>query len=155
MLCRNRAGAIFARPACRRRESPLDLSRFGAVGPKGDKGDKGDTGAPPPVETFHQIGQPGEPAFQGNWRNVGSENGTAAFFMDPFRIVHLKGRVVNGNAGDFYIFTLPPAYRPAQEADFVTPGCGGVLSIFADGRIGVIDSVSGCGLDGVTFEAGQ
>lgn len=49
VLCRKRSGVIVAREACKKKETPLDLAQFGAVGPKGDKGDPGDPGAPGPI----------------------------------------------------------------------------------------------------------
>jgi hypothetical protein len=44
VLCQKRSGAVFARAACRKKEKALDLSQFGALGPKGDKGDAGAPG---------------------------------------------------------------------------------------------------------------
>jgi hypothetical protein len=45
VLCRKKSGAILVRdPACRKKEAPLDLAQFGAVGPQGDKGDTGEKG---------------------------------------------------------------------------------------------------------------
>jgi hypothetical protein len=47
VLCHKRSGVVVVRDACRKKESPLDLTQFGAVGPKGDPGPAGSIqGAP-------------------------------------------------------------------------------------------------------------
>jgi hypothetical protein len=47
VLCqRKRSRLVVVREACKKKETPLDLAQFGAVGPKGDKGDPGTPGAP-------------------------------------------------------------------------------------------------------------
>ena len=45
VLCVKKSGAIALREACRKKETQLDPSQAGIVGPKGDKGDQGNTGA--------------------------------------------------------------------------------------------------------------
>src|SRR5262245_47790097 len=45
VLCVNKKGVVIRRDTeCKRKEQGLQLSDFGALGPKGDKGDKGDPG---------------------------------------------------------------------------------------------------------------
>ena len=44
VLCKTRAGAIVVREACKKKETPLDLSQFGAVGPAGPPGATGAAG---------------------------------------------------------------------------------------------------------------
>ena len=34
VLCQKRSGAVVVRDACKKKETPLDLSQFGAAGPK-------------------------------------------------------------------------------------------------------------------------
>ena len=47
VLCQKKSGVVVVRDtSCKKKEAPLDLTQFGAVGPKGDKGDKGDQGDP-------------------------------------------------------------------------------------------------------------
>ena len=46
VLCKRRSGAVVVREACKKKETALDLSQFGAVGPKGDPGQQGVPGAP-------------------------------------------------------------------------------------------------------------
>jgi hypothetical protein len=42
VICKKRSGTMVVRdPACKRKETPVDLAQFGAVGPKGDPGDPG------------------------------------------------------------------------------------------------------------------
>ncbi|HXJ34797.1 MAG TPA: SUMF1/EgtB/PvdO family nonheme iron enzyme [Candidatus Eisenbacteria bacterium] len=41
VLCQKKSGAVFIRSSCKKKESPVDLSQFGAVGPKGDPGPPG------------------------------------------------------------------------------------------------------------------
>ncbi len=45
VLCEKKSGVVVVRDSsCKKKETPLDLTQFGAVGPKGDKGDQGDPG---------------------------------------------------------------------------------------------------------------
>ena len=42
VICMKRSGAMVVRdPACKRKETAIDLTQFGAIGPKGDQGDPG------------------------------------------------------------------------------------------------------------------
>lgn len=41
VLCTKKSGAVVRRTACKKKEAALDLSQFGALGPKGDPGDPG------------------------------------------------------------------------------------------------------------------
>ena len=140
------------------------LARAGVGGPKGDaglpgaKGDpgvKGDTGpsaAPAAVEAWHEIGGLSEPAFANGWTNVGNPNEvTAAFYKDPFGVVHLKGIVDNGSGT---IFTLPAGYRPSKFlAEIILRGVGVQLVVTSDGRVQVSNGSGPAFLDGVTFRA--
>jgi|SRR6266850_611020 len=47
MLCVKKSGVIVLRQACKKKEKPLDLMPFGAVGPKGDPGMQGPPGVGP------------------------------------------------------------------------------------------------------------
>jgi hypothetical protein len=44
VACKTRAGAVFVRDACRRRETPLDLASLGTAGPAGAPGATGPQG---------------------------------------------------------------------------------------------------------------
>jgi hypothetical protein len=43
-FCEKKSGAVAIRSACKKKETQVDLTSFGALGPKGDPGPKGDTG---------------------------------------------------------------------------------------------------------------
>jgi hypothetical protein len=45
VLCQKRSGVVVVRDACKKKEAPLDLAQFGAVGPKGDQGVPGPAGS--------------------------------------------------------------------------------------------------------------
>ncbi len=45
VLCQKRSGVVVVREVCKKKERPLDLAQFGAVGPKGDTGDPGPAGS--------------------------------------------------------------------------------------------------------------
>jgi hypothetical protein len=110
-------------------------------------------------EPYHEVGAPGEPAFQNGWVNAGTSFSTAAFYKDPLGVVHLKGTIFR-NPGGPVAFTLPPGYRPSKilgmpMAD--TDGSGsGDLIIQSDGDVlPGCDDAGGCeaGIDGLTFRA--
>jgi hypothetical protein len=65
----------------------------------------------PPSEPWHQVGAPGEPAFEHSWSNQG-EGQTVAFYKDQLGVVHLRG-IAKGGTPTEAIFTLPPGFRPA------------------------------------------
>ena len=67
-------------------------------------------------EAYHEVGSPGEPAFQNSWHNNAHPFQTAAFYKDHEGVVHLRGAVSGGSAGTV-IFQLPPGYRPPSGAD--------------------------------------
>jgi hypothetical protein len=69
-----------------------------------------------PAEPWHEVGAPGEPAFQNGWGNVVSDPQpeSVAFYKDREGVVHLKGETVGG-ASDAQMFQLPPGYRPAPH----------------------------------------
>ena len=54
VLCQKRSGAVVVRdPACKKKETPLDLAQFGALGPQGEKGEPGAKGDPGPTLFAH------------------------------------------------------------------------------------------------------
>lgn len=64
-LCQKKSGAVVIRPdACNKKESPVDLSQFGAVGPQGPKGDAGPAGAGARMRAVVEDGDP--PTFSFN-----------------------------------------------------------------------------------------
>jgi hypothetical protein len=94
----------------------IKLSKLGTV-PSATHANSADS--IPAAEPAHVIGAPGEPGFQSGDTNA--ESGVpgfaftpVSFYKDHEGIVHLEGRVAIGGEGA--IFTLPPGYRPAQNA---------------------------------------
>lgn len=69
-----------------------------------------------PLDKWHNIGDPGEPAFQNLWFNNGGTFNPAGFFKDTSGFVRFRGMVQPGAAQplpyDNVIFTLPTGYRP-------------------------------------------
>jgi len=113
-----------------------------------------------PAENYHEIGASGEPTFQNSWVNESpAGETTAAFFKDPWGVVHFKGIVTGGAAGST-LFTLPTAYRPTKSVCIATvrnPGAGGAyVCIFANGNVSQAGGAgtNGLLLDGMTFRAG-
>jgi hypothetical protein len=68
----------------------------------------------PPAEPWHEVGAPGEPAFNSNWENVGSLAPHAGFFKDQLGMVHLRGEV-KSTGEELPIFKLPPGFRLSDE----------------------------------------
>ena len=111
-----------------------------------------------PPEAFREIGAPGQPTFQGTWANEAPAiETTAAFFKDPFDIVHLKGILVGGGNGEL-IFTLPTGHRPTKNVVLASIRNGAIaqVSVGSNGEVrqGVGGSAGGLALDGLTFRAG-
>jgi hypothetical protein len=110
-----------------------------------------------PAEGWHEVDAPGEPGFQNGWKNTGpATDVTAAFYKDPYGVVHLKGLVYNG-PNDAPIFTLPEGYRPSKFViQLVWRGSGsGKLGLLPDGSVQFQDGAAAASLDGVTFRAGE
>jgi hypothetical protein len=110
--------------------------------------------APSAPEPFRRVGAPGQPQFQNNWDNLGGGTSTAAFYKDPWDVVHLKGFLDTGTGSDGRTaFTLPPGYRPS-ELLVMFNGCG-VFTITPNGPVTPdCEDVSGqysIPMDGLTF----
>jgi hypothetical protein len=89
-------------------------------------------------EYWHEIGGPGEPAFQNGWVNLGGEWDTAGYFKDAFGIVHLKGLVKSGVVGEgTHVFTLPIGFRLPASQLFITFNDNGQsrLNVKPDGGV--------------------
>lgn len=72
-------------------------------------------------EPWHEVGATGEQPFHGDWGNVGGADSTAAYYRDPFGVVHLKGIVASTPpvaGGVIAIFGLPLGYRPEKTSVF-------------------------------------
>ena len=117
-----------------------------------------------PPEAWHEIGAAGEPAFQNGWTNEDpSGEVTAAFYKDPWGVVHLKGLVASGSNG--LIFALPAAYRPSKNLIVLmwrSSGAGEVIicatTACCGSQAGGVNIASGTesgDLDSITFLAGE
>ncbi len=114
-------------------------------------------------EAWHEVGAPGEPAFQFGWHNAPS-TATVAFYKDQGGVVHLRGVAIDG-AYEEPIFQLPPGYRPRQNLSIAAAGEGGKLTqLTVLGTEGIHVSAANVGtmypyegksvsLDGITFRA--
>lgn len=96
-------------------------------------------------------------AFTNSWVNYGQTWKSAAYWKDPFGIVHLEGLIKSGSVGSA-AFTLPLGYRPSADCLF------GIISNSAIGRVDVNSSGgvvplspsnnTWVQLDGINFYAG-
>jgi hypothetical protein len=93
-----------------------------------------------PSLTWHAVGDPGEPGFEGSFANY--PGGVAvAFAIDQLGFVHLRG-LAQSSAGDLTVFTLPAGFRPQTQYRARTEGVvGGVavataaIEIHTDGSV--------------------
>ena len=122
-----------------------------------------------PAEPFHEVtafgdkcGDFGAVPHFGTWQNYDSvNNSTAAYFRDPFGIVHLKGTVScpwgGGPVSGSRIFSVPSGYTPAKTENFAVPGAQGdtSIAIFGNGDVvwvsGNNPGVGYLELDGISF----
>jgi hypothetical protein len=112
----------------------------------------------PPLEAFHLVGQPGEPAFQNSWVNQDPTNFfPAGFAKDAFGVVHLRGLVNAGTSSA--IFQLPVGYRPGKNMYFPASQASGDYAELAISFSGLVSRNSFTApsgafyLDGTTFRA--
>ena len=124
--------------------------------------------APKAVEAWREVGASNQPAFTNGWTNFGDDHSTAAFYKDPWGVVHLKGVVQGGTVAhnpSGSVFTLPCGYGPSKDE------VHSVLSNDTAGRVSIFFGPCGSGqysaqvvaappsnaawvsLDGITFRA--
>lgn len=105
-------------------------------------------------EAWHEIGQPGQPAFQNGWSNYSPSGYSAAYYKDRLGFVHLRGMIKGGTMSQT-AFTLPVGYRPAKAMLLATASAHvyGELLLYTDGRV---DAETGqnllMSLDGIVFQ---
>lgn len=103
-------------------------------------------------DSWHEVGAPGEPAFQGGWSNIGGTSRTAAFKLLSPALFAMKGSVLGGTSGTA-VFTVPNwTYGYTVLAFALLDGgaqlpCSGVIDAsgnvipFAGGGSGALDLV--------------
>lgn len=122
------------------------------------------------AEPVHIVGDPGQPEFTQGWSTVAGEE--AGFYKDLMGVVHMTGaaQAVAGQEPGLVMFTLPPAYRPAEgtciastrffeeapgesvlDAVQICPQPNGDVRI---GAVGTTDATQVFSLGGITFRAG-
>jgi hypothetical protein len=141
----------------------------GPTGPQGHQGPQGAQGPQGPaarVESWHEVGAPGEPEFTQSqcgsspclWVNESTTlHSTAAFFKDPSGVVHLKGTIQQVGGAPTQVFTLPQGYRIVQIETFHGTRPNGVVEVWVL-QTGVIEVRGGAGADwvslaGISFRA--
>ncbi len=106
--------------------------------------------------SWHEVGSPGEPAFQHSWTNYDALTySTCAFRKDGQNFVYLKGTIAGG-AERTVVFGLPAGYRPSKLVEF-NPYGGAVnsaIGIDTNGNVikGPNFNTFAC-LDGIVFYA--
>jgi hypothetical protein len=114
-------------------------------------------------EPWHQIGNPGEPAFQNSWSNYGGGTGAherGGFMKDPHGFVHLRGLLQAPASPNVVAFTLPVGYRPTYIQMFSTVCAGnamGRIQVNSDGTFQFMAAVANdfATIAGLTFKAEQ
>lgn len=87
-------------------------------------------------DTWHEVGDPNEPAYQNGWVEYNTTYGGASFRKDVQGFVHLRGLIKNGTLNST-MFTLPVGYRPAKHIIIAvqTNSVGNRLDIRLDGTV--------------------
>ena len=65
-------------------------------------------------EDWHYVGEAGEPAFGGDWENVGSTWPALAFRLREAGVVDVVGVIAYVDTGGSEVFVAPDGYRPAS-----------------------------------------
>ena len=94
-------------------------------------------------DTWHQIGDPGEPGWQNGFRHVNASNDPVQFRRDANGAVWLRGRLTIGGQNRV-AFTFPVGYRPSSNMGGLGIGHNGndpamTCSIFASGDVKFYD----------------
>lgn len=94
------------------------------------------------------------PTLLNSWVNYGAPCNPAGFWIDQFRVVHLRGMVRYGSGIPSAIFLLPAGYRPPyQEVQvIISNNLVGYCAIEPGGNvIAGLGSTGWVSLDGITF----
>jgi hypothetical protein len=162
----------------------------GPMGPSGPSGPPGTSAGPPqawqlvsdssnagdcPSVTGQFCGSPcGSTTTNCPWANYGAGYATAAYYKDPWGVVHLRGLVGSGSDGGVgtfgfhatYVFFLPVGYRPPATEQFAVPvqdtltfpsGSIGRVDVSADGGVRLVypgtAGIDSLALDSISFRA--
>lgn len=110
------------------------------------------------MDTWHYVGQAGEPTFQNGWSNYGGGFSSAGFRKYPDGRVRLRGMIGGGTVSGSATgtgFTLPVGYRPPATLLFdVQSGSAlGRVDIDPTGAVRLYSGVSGWfSLDNIEFD---
>jgi hypothetical protein len=94
-------------------------------------------------------------SFTNSWANK-SGDAAAAYYLDPFGRVWLKGGIDTGT-NSTSAFTLPTGYRPSERQIFTTSkiassGTSGIVIVNTDGTVvPTIGNTNGVSLAGMSF----
>jgi hypothetical protein len=89
------------------------------------------------MDTWHTVGNSGEPAFQNSWTHYGAPFPQAGFRKFPDGKVKLRGLVKGGAVGT-YVFTLPVGYRPPTQPIFACDSNSGIharVDVYSTGEV--------------------
>lgn len=109
-------------------------------------------------EQWHNVGDPGEPAFQNGWSNYGGSSFKVGFMLGSNGVVHLRGAAALG-VTNTAIFTLPSAlYIPQSLYQFAAMSGSGdaeLVTANPDGTIRAFNITTlYVSLDGLLFSTG-
>jgi hypothetical protein len=114
-----------------------------------------------PASAFALTAQPGytQGTLQPGYTNFGNGYAPAGYLTDTLGFVHLHG-TMNCQSGTGVAFTLPAGDRPVtwllSPIGVAPPGTTGRIDIAPNGNLWITSSAQAiCGLDGITFLAGQ
>ena len=105
------------------------------------------------IEKPHLV--TGGVGFSNGWSDYGSGYTPAAFWKDPFGVVHIQGFITGGSVGAT-AFTLPVAYRPSTTHIFSGLSSGpdtvAQIEVTTSGQVCPATGVNGwVTLNGITF----
>ena len=89
------------------------------------------------MDTWHTVGQGGQPAFLNGWVNYGAPYSVAGFRLFPDGKVKVKGMVMSGTLPGA-IFQLPLGYRPPEQKLYAcetNANVNGRIDVYTDGTV--------------------
>lgn len=93
-------------------------------------------------EAWQEVGS----GFINDWGNGGGTLETAAYKIDNFGVVFLKGVIIKGASNSNAMFQLPQKYRPSKTRAFST------CQIGTDGYVYAVPLASQIQLDGISYK---